>query len=143
MTWVWRISTIWREKYLNFPKVNEIFNPVEIHRHKIRETLSDFSAEEQEAFVSFLEKSAASIIPIDGPARQEGRTQAIILFSEDEFIKHSVMTICKNEGVLVFATDGEEELDRIIAQCLLIKMSPIIVFDNPEMSEGIFSKRRS
>ena len=129
-------------KIPQFSAVNEIFDPVEIHRHKIRETLSDFSAEEQEAFVSFLEKSAASIIPLDGPARQEGRTQALILFSEDEFIKHSVMTICKNEGVLVFATDGEEELDRIIAQCLLIKMSPIIVFDNPEMSEGIFSEEK-
>jgi hypothetical protein len=123
-----------------FSAANEIFDPVEIHRHKIRETLSDFSTEEQEAFVSFLEKSAATIIPLDGPPRQEGRTQALILFSEDEFIKYSVMTICKNEGVLVFSTDGEEELDRIIAQCLLIKMPPIVVFDNPETSEGILSE---
>ncbi len=129
-------------KIPQFSTANEIFDPVEIHRHKIRETLSDFSAEEQEAFVSFLEKSAPSIIPLDGPARQEGRTQALILFSEDEFIKHSVMTICKNEGVLVFATDGEEELDRIIAQCLLIKMSPIIIFDSPEISGGILSEEK-
>ena len=52
------------------------------------------------------------------------------------------MTICKNEGVLVFATDGEEELDRIIAQCLLIKMSPVLVFDSPEISGGILSEEK-
>ena len=35
----------------------EIFDPVEIHRQKIRELLAGFSSEEQEAFVSFLRKS--------------------------------------------------------------------------------------
>src|SRR4030066_269808 len=90
-----------------------IFDEREIDRQKIRETLSGFSAEEQEGFVSFLEKSTVRIPPHDGSSRQEGRAQALILFSEDEFIKHSVMTICKNEGILVFATDGEEELDHI------------------------------
>ncbi len=34
----------------------ELFNPVEIHRQNIRETLDDFSSDEQEIFVSFLEK---------------------------------------------------------------------------------------
>jgi hypothetical protein len=129
-------------KIPQFFPANEIFDPIEIHRQKIRETLAGFSAKEQEAFVSFLEKSTVDISPHDAPERQEGRAQALILFSEDEFIKHSVMTICKNEGVLVFATDGEEELDHIIAQCLLIKTLPILVFDNPEMSEGILSKEK-
>ncbi len=127
-------------KLPQFSPVNEIFDPVEIHRQKIKETLAGFSAEEQEAFVSFLEKSATS--PYEGLARPTGRTQAIILFSEDDLIKHSVMTICKNEGVLVFATDGEEELDHILAQCLSIKSLPILVFDKPEMSEGILSEEK-
>lgn len=129
-------------KIPQFFPVNEIFDPVEIHRQKIKETLAGFSAKEQEAFVSFLEKSTAGRSPHDGSARRGDRAQALILFSEDEFIKHSVMTICKNEGVLVFATDGEEELDRIIAQCLSIKTLPILVFDNPEMSEGILSEEK-
>lgn len=104
--------------------------------------MAGFSAEEQEAFVSFLEKSTAGISPQGRPARQEGGAHALILFSEDEFIKHSVMTICKNEGVLVFATEGEEELDRLIAQCLLIKMLPVLVFDSPEMSGGILLEEK-
>ena len=128
-------------KMPRFSPENEVFNPVEIHRQKIKETLSGFSAEEQEAFVSFLEKSSTGMSPIDRSTRQQGNAQAIILLSEDEFIKHSIMTLCKNEGVLVFTTEGEEELDRIIAQCLLIKTFPILVFDSPRM-DGILSEEK-
>jgi hypothetical protein len=123
-----------------FSPGDEIFDPVEIHRQKIKETLASFSAEEQESFVTFLEKSATS--PNERPARPTGRAQAIILFSEDELIKHSIMTICKNEGVLVFAADGEKELHHILAQCISIKTLPILVFDKPEMSEGMLSEEK-
>ena len=73
---------------------------------------------------------------------QQGEAPAIILFSEDELIKHSVMTICKSAGVLVFTTDGEEELDSIIAQCFLIKTLPILVLDKPGISEGILTEEK-
>jgi hypothetical protein len=121
---------------------DETFDPIEIHRQKIRETLQGFSAEEQEVFVSFLEKSAPGRMVYDGPQRQEGGTKGLIFFSEDELIKHSVMTICKAQDVLVFALDGDEELDRIIGQCLRIKVFPILVFDDPETHEGIFSREK-
>ena len=130
-------------KIPQFSPVEEIFNPVEIHRQKIREILADFSDKEQEAFVSFLEKSRTDINPREGPVRQQGRNPAIILFSEDDLIKHSVMTICKNAGVLVFTTDGEEELDSIIAQCLLIKTMPILVLDKPGISEGMLTEEKT
>jgi DNA-binding NarL/FixJ family response regulator len=129
-------------KIPQFSPVDEIFNPVAIHRQKIKEILADFSDEEQEAFVSLLEKSRVDISLREGAASQQGRTLAIILFSEDELIKHSVMTICKNAGVLVFTTDGEEELDNIVAQCLLIKTLPILVLDNPGISEGMLTKEK-
>jgi hypothetical protein len=121
---------------------NEIFDPIQIHRQKIKETLADFSPEEQEAFVSFLERSTVSIDARDGSARQEGRARALVLLSGDELIKHSVMTICKAENGLVFATDGEEELDRIVAQCLTIKASPVLVFDSPEPRGGMLSQEK-
>lgn len=129
-------------KIPEFLPVNEIFDPAEIHRQKIKETLAGFPAEEQEAFVSFLKKSTVSRGAYDGSQRQEGGTKALILLSEDELINHSVMTICKDEGVLVFATAGEEELNRIIDQCLKIKVLPLLVFDNPETTEGILSKEK-
>jgi hypothetical protein len=89
-----------------------------------------------------LEKSTIGRVVPDGPQRQEGRAKGLILFSEDELIKHSVMTICKAQNVLVFAMAGDEELDRIIEQCLKIKVLPILVFDDPQTYEGICSREK-
>jgi hypothetical protein len=116
----------------------EIFNPVEIHRQNIRATLDDYSSEEQEVFVSFLEKFTSRTRTQKGSEILEGQTNALILFSQDKLIKHSIMTICKSENVLVFATDKEEELSTIVDHCLIKKIVPIVVFDNPVISgEGI------
>ena len=129
-------------KMPQFSPADELFDPVEMHRQKIRETLLDFSVDEQEAIVAFLEKSAAVTNPYDRPPMQESRSRALILFSEDEFIKHSVLTICKNEGILSFASQGEEELDNIVGQCLAIKALPLLVFDAPEASDGILNEEK-
>ncbi len=124
-------------KMPEFVPVHEIFNPAEIHRQKIRQCLEGFSVEEQETFVSFLDGAMARTGSYEGSAKQKAVARAVALFSGDELIKHAVMTICKNEGVLVFATDGEEELDRIIAQCLQMKLSPVLVLDAPDGAAGM------
>jgi hypothetical protein len=110
----------------------EIFDPVEIHRQKIREMLAGFSFEEQEAFVSFLRKSAARMAAPDAAARQAGK--AVVLFSGDKLIRHSVMTMCNDEGVPVFASDDEGELERTVSQCLSALRMPVVVFDSPAVS---------
>lgn len=111
--------------------VEEIFDPVEIHRQKIREILADFPAEQQEAFVTFLRNATDRISRPAGPAQQEGQGRAVILFSSDKLLTHAAMTICKNDGILVFATEQEEEFDRIISQCQAMKVMPSLVFDTP------------
>jgi len=129
-------------KMPEFLPEDETFDPVEIHRQKIKETLAGFSAGEQEAFVSFLEKATQNRVPHNALPKHGGRAKGIIFFTDDELIKHSVMTICKAHDVLVFATDGDEELDRIIDQCLKIKILPALVLDDPETSEGILSREK-
>lgn len=118
-------------KIPEFMPVTEIFDPSEIHRQKIRETLSGFPEQEQEAFVSFLEKSTQSRSGLEGLQKQEGRTKGIILFSGDELLRHSLMTICKDEGVLVFTAESGEEVDPLVDQCLKVKALTCIVFDVP------------
>ncbi|HET6515109.1 MAG TPA: DUF4388 domain-containing protein [Thermodesulfovibrionales bacterium] len=121
---------------------NEIFNPAGIHRQRMKELLADFSPDEQKTFASFLEKSTPRKRAYDGSQRTGRLTKGLILFSEDELIKHSVMTICKDEGVLVFATDSNEELNRIIDQCLAIKVLPLLVLDDPETSGGLLFREQ-
>ncbi len=107
----------------------ETFDPVEIHRQKIRELLAGFPAEDQEAFVSFLKKSVGRKAAPDAAAQQAGK--AVVLFSGDRLIGHAVMTVCKEDGVPVFATDDEADLERIVSQCLSAMRMPVVVFDGP------------
>jgi hypothetical protein len=107
----------------------ETFDPVEIHRQKIKELLAGFSFDEQEAFVSFLKRSAGNKAAPDASAQQAGK--AVVLFSGDQLIRHSVLTICKEDGVPVFATDDEGDLERIVSQCHSAMKMPVVVFDRP------------
>lgn len=116
----------------------EIFDPVEIHRQKIRELLAGFSSDEQEAFVAFLKTSVGRTAVPDGLAQQAGK--AVVMFGGDKLLRHSVLTICKNDGVPVFATDDEDDLEQIIAQCLSAMRMPVVVFDSPAGTEGGLSE---
>ena len=121
---------------------HEIFDPAEMHRQKMREIMEGFSAEEQETLVSFLEGARTPRSARGGAGRQDGRTGGLILCSDDELMKHSVMTVCKADDLLVFATDGEEDLYHLLDQCLRMKVLPVVVFDNPETSERILSREK-
>ncbi len=118
----------------------EIFDPVAIHRQTIKELLPDFSLEEQEAFVSFVRKSVGRKAAPDAAEKQASK--AVVMFSNDTLIRHSVMALCNDEGVLTFATDDEKELDRMVSQCLLSARMPLVVFDNPVQAEGGFSREK-
>jgi CheY-like chemotaxis protein len=116
----------------------EIFDPIEIHRRKIKELLPGFSSDEQEAFFSFLRKSPDRKAGPDAAMKQSDK--AIIMFSGDLLITHSVMSLCNDEGVLVFAANDDKDLDRMVSQCLLSSRMPVVVFDNPVKSKGGFSR---
>ncbi len=118
----------------------EIFDPIEMQRRKIKELLPGFSSDEQEAFVSFLGKSLVRKVRPDAALKQAGK--AIVMFSRDTLISHAVLSLCSDEGMLVFATDDENDLDRMIAQCLLSSRKPVVVFDTPVKSEGGFSREK-
>jgi len=118
----------------------ETFDPVEIHRQNIKEILADFSFEEQEVFVSFLKRSMDRKAAPDAAAQQAGK--AVVLFSNDRLIRHSVMTLGKEDGIPVFATDDETDLDRIVSQCLATMRMPVVVFDSPTEPEGVFSEEK-
>jgi len=116
----------------------EIFDPAMIHRRKIKELLPGFSSDEQDAFFSFLRKSLDRKAGPDAAAKQAGK--AIVMFSRDALISHSVISLCNDEGVLVFATGDFNDLDRMVSQCLLSARMPVVVFDAPVKTEGGFTR---
>jgi hypothetical protein len=118
----------------------ELFDPVEIHRQEIKELLAGFSSAEQEAFVSFLKRSVGHKAAPDILLQQANK--AVVIVSGDKLISHSVMTICNEEGIPVFATETQTELERIVLQCLSSMRTPVVVFDCPLRSEGGFTEKR-
>ncbi|MDT8316827.1 MAG: DUF4388 domain-containing protein [bacterium] len=111
----------------------KIVDPSEIHRQRVNAALGAFSLEEREQFVSFLMKySEAS----PAAAVRENQAWGVVLFSSDELVAHSIMTICKYEGALVFSTSEEEDLDPIIDQYVLKKIVPVLIFDEPDISDS-------
>ena len=118
----------------------EIFDPIAIRRRTIKGLLPGFSSDEQEAFISFLSKRLDRKVGPDDAAKQAGK--AIVMFSNDALISHSILSLCNDEGVLVFATDDGKDLDRMVSQCLLSARMPVVVFDNPMKSESGFSREK-
>lgn len=124
------------EKKISKPfSVTELFDPHEIHGKKIRELLHDFPADAQDAFIAYLEQETPGLGAYKSGTRAEQPAKALILFSTDELITHSIMTLCKNEGVMVFTTDDENEFDQIINQCLTKRIMPILMFDSPDSGD--------
>ncbi len=122
-----------------FP-VLETFDPEDIHRRKIRETLPDASITDQEALVSYLMSGLAEEAHTPPGHAPQGSPAAIILFSRDELLKHCILTAGKVDGIIVFTTDEVSGLDQAIAQTLSKGISPILFFDCPEQSDDGFSR---
>ena len=118
----------------------KVFDPTDIHYQSIMEMLPDFSDRDQKKLASFLAELSVGAKPEDGAGVQADQTRSVILFSSDQFIRHSVMTVCKNLRILVYATDGRYELDYLVDKCLSNKIIPIIFFDIPEKPSDSFSE---
>lgn len=109
-----------------------IYDPTSVHREKAATSLGDIPQEQQEELFAYLARSAA---PADQPTEPpHTATHALILFSASEFIRHTVMTACKQEGFFTFSTDEEENLDLIINQSLTKELLPVILLDQTDSS---------
>lgn len=100
-------------------------DPTMIHREKVGMAIDELPQEEQERLFAYLSvKSDAA------PADQStATTHAMILFSCSEFIRHTIMTVCKQDGYFTFATDDAENLDHIISQALSKGLIPVLIID--------------
>lgn len=120
-------------------QVSEPFDPVAMHKRAMEDALRDFSPDEQAAFVTFLSRYSSAVSSAEASNRKEGQARALVLFGTDALVTYSVMTICKNDGILVFPAASEDELDRIVTQCLQMRMLTVLVFDMPAQTDSALS----
>jgi len=70
------------------------------------------------------------LLAATGPEKGAG-SGTVILFSADPLLGQALTLLCKQDGVLVFATDEVQDLDMILARSLGKGMRPLLVFDRP------------
>lgn len=111
----------------------KIYDPTTVHREKSAPSLGDIPQQQQEELFAYLARTTATPLEkIEEPPQTA--THALILFSAAEFIRHTVMTACKQEGFFTFSTDEEENLDLIISQSLTKGLMPVVMLDQADGS---------
>jgi len=110
----------------------ETFDPSDIHRQVIKQSLPEATSAQQEELVTFLTQYSAQC---QSPSLQQSR--ALILFSRDELVKHAIMTICKYDQIMVYIVEQEEDLDQAVEQTLKRGLAVLIVIDKIETMDEI------
>jgi len=111
----------------------ETFDPSDIHRQIIKKSLPDTPMDQREALVDFLVQHSANS-QSSSPAQ---KSRAVVLFSRDELVKHSIMTICKHDKIMVFIEEDEDALDKAIEQALTKGLATLIVIDKGSNMDDI------
>lgn len=106
------------------------FDPADIHRQALAQAASALSVEQREALAHFLTDYSTSI-SIEEAANRNRQPRAVLLYSNDELLRHALMTVCKHEGVMVFVVDSDEALLTRVEQTLAKGLLPLAVFDLP------------
>ena len=109
----------------------EAFDPAEIHRQLIEKNLFNIPATGKEKLVNFLASLSTTLLGDTHSSSSTTKSQAVIFFTCDVFLQHAVMTVCKKEGILVFVTDNQQELNNLIDRALFKYLEPILVFSGP------------
>ena len=118
----------------------EAFDPADIHRQVINKTLADIPEEGKDKIISFLTSISTNYQLEEGTPASATKSQALIIYTCDEFLQHAIMTVCKKEGILVFVTADRNELDNLIDRALFKYLEPILVFGSPVADYEGFSK---
>ena len=115
------------------------YDAEETHRQKLRETVHDLPQAEQDRLFSLLLKFSDTVNSQDEQAQSILTPLAVIIFGKDAFVEHIISTVCKHEGIYLFSTDDEMNLDLIIDQSFARELIPLLVIDAPLEKKGCFS----
>ena len=121
----------------------EVFDPASIHRQVVNSTIADIADASKDDLVSFLSGiSSTRQLEDKSSLYNPARSQAVILFTSDEFLQHAIMTVCKNEGILVFVTADKDKISTLVDRALNKFLEPILVFGEPSSTVEGFSKKQ-
>jgi len=113
----------------------EAFDPAEIHRQTIDSALPGLTDQETSQLANFLASISKPALLKDAGAGSD-TAQAVIIFSPDELLKHSLATVCKADNILVFTANDNQELDNHLGRAIAKRLEPILLFDTPNLRDA-------
>lgn len=118
----------------------EAFDPVQIHRQTLERSMPELDEDEKTALANYLGNLSSGLSHNHAGNSTKSLSQALIIFTCFEFLQHAVMSVCKKEGILVFSTAAEEEINSLIDRALNKQLEPILVFGPPSLHHEDFSQ---
>lgn len=116
------------------------FDPSEIHSQVIRESLPGLPPAEADDLLNFLMIFTSSSSMEEAPEHPTHQERTLVFFSPDAFMRHAVMTLCKHDGILVYAGETEEELVLTLDTVMSRGADPLLVFDSPRATAPKLTK---
>ncbi len=120
-------------------RIPEVYLGLEDHspdsspRPRLRLPPSELTEAERTALERFLDTLPARA------ATAETSSLPVVLYSADPLMTSCLNTVCKREGLHVFATNEENDLGPIIDQFLVKHGMPVLVLDTPSDAEPGFT----
>lgn len=103
-------------------------------------TAAGLTPEEGEELLGFLQKPVRFWSDRPMPA---GTVPSIILFSADEILTYCITSVCRQEGIHVFSSTDEDDLEHIVTHFQTKQDAPLLVLDRPGKPQGLSSESLS
>ena len=106
---------------------------VDVHRRALAALAPGLPQDERDRLAAALDAFPPRPHAGDGPAL------SVILYGGDDLLAHCVSTACRHEGIFVFSTNEEKDVDPVIDQWLAKGGAPVLVLDAPAPADSRFS----
>jgi hypothetical protein len=116
------------------------FDATEEHRAIIAAELDALPRDEQEKLCALLTQISTKPLSGEGASISGRLPLAVIVFSDDPFIKHAITAVCRNKSYIVFTTDDAANLNLIIEQTFSRDLLPLLILDDPAFIGSSYSR---
>ncbi|SHJ57837.1 protein of unknown function [Malonomonas rubra DSM 5091] len=112
------------------------FDYSELHRQIVETELSHLSDPDKFKIIELLSELSKSSAETESTG---SRSQAIVMFGDDSFAQHVVMTVCQKHGVLFFSASDNDMFLPLVDRAWEKDIEPLLLFDSNEIPEDLKS----
>jgi hypothetical protein len=110
-------------------------DPLKLQQQRLKELAPQLADASLQRLAAFLLTKGDSPVP-------SGTLPALIIFSQDELLCHSLTTFCSHSGMFVCSVAEGSQLASVTKRCSILNSVPLILFDTPDGGNSAFAAER-